>query len=132
MREPDPDSYTWRTSRDAAQRMFDTLQLHHQALTLLDKVEGQHWVAIRLSDGGSDGIAYDTRWDAIRHQLTPTQCGYMPIKPGMPGLAGCDVLLWYWRGAYERGWRPDENTPHLHLPMKMEITRAAQRGRRRN
>ena len=131
MQEPDADTYQWRTTRDAAQRMYDQLRLHQLALTELDKLQGQHWVAIRLSDGGSDGILYDTRWDAIRHQLHGTQCGYLPIKPQMPGIVGCDVLLWYWRGAYERGWRPDQDTPHLHLPMKMELTRASRRGRPR-
>jgi hypothetical protein len=39
------------------------------------------WVALRLSDGGSDGVLYDTRMQAIDHQLHPTQCCYLVIPP---------------------------------------------------
>ena len=37
------------------------------------------WVAIRLSDGGSDKIAYDTKADAIRHQLHELLCCYVLV-----------------------------------------------------
>lgn len=39
------------------------------------------WMAIRLSDGGSDGRVYDTKSDAVRHQLHRTQCYYVTITP---------------------------------------------------
>jgi hypothetical protein len=37
------------------------------------------WVALRMSDGGSDGVLYDTRADAINHQLHEQYCCYIKI-----------------------------------------------------
>lgn len=37
------------------------------------------WVAIRMSDGGSDKVAYHTKGDAIRHQLHEYQCCYVLV-----------------------------------------------------
>lgn len=42
----------------------------------------ERWLAVRLSDGGTDGNIYDTRKDAVRHQLHESQCFYMLIPPG--------------------------------------------------
>jgi len=43
------------------------------------------WVALRLSDGSSDGIPYDTRSDAIHHQLHEQLCCYVRVpQEGMP------------------------------------------------
>jgi hypothetical protein len=42
---------------------------------------GWRWVAIRLSDGGSDGEVYETRQDAIDHQLHETLCALRLVPP---------------------------------------------------
>jgi hypothetical protein len=56
------------------------------AVTLAVSIGGAgRWVAARLSDGGTDGTVYDTRTDAVRHQLHEDQCCYLMIPPtGMP------------------------------------------------
>lgn len=65
-------------------------------------------VAIRLADGGTDGVLYDTRPDAIRHQLHEQQCAYVFFR-GL-GPAGAQPLemaiyLEFQRRAYAGGLR---------------------------
>jgi len=116
-----PRDYVYKTQA-AAQRMWDVLNLHKVALST-EELAAKRWVAIRLSDGGSDNIAYDTRRAAFTHQLHPTMCLYLPVdlRP-LPPLQACDVLLWYIRRAYDNGWRPDEDR-HDILPQPMEMIR---------
>lgn len=38
------------------------------------------WVAIKLSDGTSDGRVYEDRADAIRFQLHERQCMYLQVQ----------------------------------------------------
>ncbi|TDC20614.1 hypothetical protein E1265_21325 [Streptomyces sp. 8K308] len=44
-------------------------------------VDGHHgrWIAVRLSDGGTDSRHYGRRRDAVRFQLHPTQCAYVRV-----------------------------------------------------
>lgn len=53
------------------------------ALALLADPAGNigRWVALRLSDGGTDGVVYDRKLDAVVHQLHPHQCAYVCIDP---------------------------------------------------
>ena len=63
------------------------------------------WVALRLSDGGSDGVLYDTRGDAIRHQLHESLCAYVQIPPdGMPPDDASQFLL-ITAKFYDKGFR---------------------------
>lgn len=97
---------------DAARRCSDTINTH-----LLADREGNvgRWVAIRLSDGGSDGVVYDERADAIRHQLHETQCAYVFITPDGMGYREAEIFLQYNRRLYDAGMRmPD---PHRSSPM---------------
>jgi hypothetical protein len=92
---------------DDARRAADIINMH----IMLKKCG---WVAIRLSDGGSDGVVYDVRADAIRHQLHENQCAYflLPEIPVTPWE--CDVMLRYNRQLYDNGVRmgdPDAPTP---------------------
>lgn len=52
------------------------------------------WIAARLSDGGTDGQIYDTRTDAIRHQLHEDQCAYIrvPLAGDMPPIEATAYL----------------------------------------
>jgi hypothetical protein len=63
---------------DFAKRAFDIMNLH--VIGKGDQVWGK-WVAFRLSDGGSDNVLYDTRDQAIAHQLHPLQSCYLVIPP---------------------------------------------------
>lgn len=81
------------------------------------------WVAIRLSDGGSDGVHYDTRADAVRHQLHEKQCTYVRIPPGGMTPREADIFLGYHREVYDAGFRlPD---PEFAMPM-MPLTKRDQ------
>lgn len=76
------------------------------------------WVAIRMSDGGSDKIAYDTKGDAIRFQLHEFLCCYVliPFDDMSPRAARNFIDLH--RQLYDAGHHlvdPDKEivTPHL-------------------
>lgn len=82
---------------DAARRSSDAVRAHI--------AEGQagRWVALRLSDGGSDGIAYDTRQNAIRHQLHETQCAYVKVPMDDLSPRAAAALLRTHRAVYDAG-----------------------------
>jgi hypothetical protein len=68
------------------------------------------WMAFRLQDGTSDGVMYDTKRDAVRHQANEFHCAYIRFV----GLASganpreCAVFLKYNRDLYSKGFRmPD-------------------------
>lgn len=97
---------------DAARRMADTITLH--------AIAGQaaRWAAIRLRDGGSDNTAYDSRSDAVRHQLSPEYCTYVLIPPGGMQIREADAVLSFWRQVYDAGWRavdPRDDIPSMPL-----------------
>jgi hypothetical protein len=87
--------------------MADTVALH-QAVLSRDELLAGRYIAVRLSDGGSDGAVYDTRADAIAHQVnSPSRCAYFRVPFDRWSAATCDVLLWYVRCAYDNGVRED-------------------------
>lgn len=72
------------------------------------------WIAARLSDGGTDGAVYDTRADAVRHQLHETLCAYVKIPPGPMPPAEATAFLALNRRIYDAGYRlsdPDGGAP---------------------
>lgn len=94
---------------DAARRCSDLVNLH--------AVCGHvgHWLAIRLSDGGSGSDVYDTREDAIRHQLRPEYCTYVQIAPDGMNPREAEAVLNYWRTLVDHGVRDDD--PKLLMPL---------------
>jgi hypothetical protein len=113
-----PREYQWRTSREAACRMRDIVATHQMVLSK-DEILAKRFIAIRLSDGGTDGAVYDSREDAIRHQLHETLCAYVQVPLERWNAETCDALLWYVRSRYDAGYRaaPDRQ---LMLPTRME------------
>jgi hypothetical protein len=94
---------------DAARRCADIVNLHVMA-------EGAgRWCAIRLSDGGSDGAIYDSREQAISHQLRPEYCTYVLIPPDGMDPKEAEALLGYWRALADGGVRDDD--PYLEMPL---------------
>lgn len=65
--------------RDKGQRCSDIIRQH-----LLDDSEAAlvSWVAIRLSDGGSDGVLYPAKELAVMYQIHEEQCAYLRVLPG--------------------------------------------------
>lgn len=71
---------------------------------IVDGKSGQ-WVAIKLSDGDSDKIAYETKSDAIRHQLHEHQCAYVCIPPDQFSPRAAENYLKVHRQMYDAGYR---------------------------
>lgn len=68
-----------------------------------------------MSDGGSDGGVYDSRAEAVRHQLHEQLCAYVQIPPGGMAPGEADVFLGYHRQLYDAGFRlPD---PEFRMPL---------------
>jgi hypothetical protein len=77
-----------------------------------------HWVAVRLSDGGSDGVVYDHRREAVAHQLHESLCAYVQIHPGGMTVAEAESVLKFYRYAYDAGFRvTDPEGPELIMPI---------------
>ena len=103
---------------DAAKRCADTINMHVLAGAY------NKWAAIRLSDGGSDGIAYDKRVDAIRHQLHEHQCCYILIPlVGMSPMEA-EVFMKVNRDLYDKGMRlGDPQAKDVMVPIRWENVR---------
>jgi hypothetical protein len=106
---------------DIGRRVSETIGLHIAAGSV------GRWAAFRLADGTSDGIPYDTRADAIRHQLHESLCCYVKIPPdGMPAYDALRFVLIN-RAVYAAGFRltdPDDDREPI-LPMTNEEIDAA-------
>jgi hypothetical protein len=105
---------------DAAKRASDVIRLH----LLADHAQAVNsWVAIRLSDGGSDNILYDSKHQAVRHQLHEYQCAYFKITPGGCPPREAEVFLRINRQLYDGGMRladPDKDLEVI-LPTRREL-----------
>jgi hypothetical protein len=85
---------------DAAARLRDSVNIH---VTAQKEAATGKYVAVRLSDGSSDGSLYDTRRDATRHQINDPWCFYVRIAHGGIGLKEAWVVLCYARQAKKAG-----------------------------
>ena len=94
--------------RDRAQRASDLI---NEARAMLDWDQLRNcWIAIRLSDGSSDMVIYDTKRDAVRGQLHEQQCAYIAFRNLIGGATPNDMLryLRFCERAYKAGMRlPD-------------------------
>lgn len=114
-----PDTYS-----DAAKRMADTISLH--------TVSGNSgkFVAIKLHDGDSDGVLYDSWNEAVSHQLHEQMCLYIKVPPAGMTPQEADSLLRYARWAYDNGYRPSSFGEELISPVQMyDINKVAPRER---
>jgi hypothetical protein len=95
---------------DAARHCSDAVNLHVSALGF-DAMK--KWVAVRLSDGRSDGTLYDTKRDAVRHQSSEQLCAYVCIPPNGMGVCSAEAFLAVHRKLYTSGFRlADPDAPH--------------------
>lgn len=97
---------------DAARRMADEVTLHAVAGS------AGKWCAIRLADATSDHTAYDSRSDAMRHQLHSEHCTYLLIPPGGMSIDVADRVLDFWRQTHDAGFRavdPRDDIPSMPL-----------------
>lgn len=91
---------------DAGKRAADALNLH---LMFGDPFRLRtQWMAVNLSDGRSDGVLYDSRRDAVKHQYHEQQCCYVSfanLSPGAVNAKEMSVFIQFNRDAYKAGMR---------------------------
>lgn len=88
---------------DAAKRVADTWRLHRAALGTV--ATGQ-WFAAALEDGASDGVLYEGKRDAVRHQHHNEQrYAFICISPGDLTPCMAEEFLAINRTLYARGIR---------------------------
>lgn len=119
---------------DAAKRASDIVN-SYVTFTPHDQLI-RSWLAIRLSDGGYDGNLYESKREAVRHQLDEFLCAYVCLKNLQGGSTPreMEIFLKFNRDAYEAGFRlPDPDdvmggrevlmTSNLHDYYRNELNR---------
>ena len=105
------------TETDAAKRMANIINGY---VTFVHPWElKSKWVAIKLVDGGSDGVLYDSREDAIRHQSDERFYAFVCMGAMMSGAKpyDCAIYLEFHREAYDANMRLHEpQAPQLIMP----------------
>lgn len=116
---------------DAARRCFDELRQIATDVDYSTRTISHSWVAIRLSDGGTDHTCYDRKQAAVQHQLHEQLCAYFSFRGSPNGFASpleAQIYLDWNRKAYDNGMRmpdPDDPTggPDLIMPSMDEHLR---------
>lgn len=78
------------------------------------------WIAIRLSDGGSDGNLYPSKADAVRFQLHETQCCYLQILPEGLSERAAQSVIHVNRQLYDAGMNLADPDRMVELPQREE------------
>jgi hypothetical protein len=108
---------------DAAKRASDIINSYRHFIPW-DELKNK-WLAIRLSDGGHDGTLYDTKRDAVRHQLDEFLCAYVCFRNLQAGSSPreMELFLKFNRDTYDAGFRlPDPD--HQFGGMEVLMTTA--------
>lgn len=123
---------------DAAKRIADQYMLHRLAADALGINNVGKFFAAALNDGTSDGVLYDSKRDAVRHQKHNEQF-YTYIKIGLWSMNACEaaVMLRTARMVYDKGLRmadPDSRGGGREVIQRSSIedVLALSRGRVRN
>lgn len=88
---------------DAAKRIADQYNLHRIGAEY-DSIG--RWIAARLTDGTSDGVLYDTKADAVRHQHhDENYYTFIRINPTSMNACEAAVMLKTARTLYDNGLR---------------------------
>lgn len=78
------------------------------------------WVALRLSDGGSDGNLYDSKAEAIRFQLHEKQCVYTQLLPEGMSVRAAQSFLNTHRQFYGAGMNLADPDRMVEVPQREE------------
>lgn len=87
---------------DAAKRLSDSVNLHYAAIGF---DSARHWIAVRLEDGSGGNELYDTKRDAVRHQLDEFLCAYICLTGTPMNVCEAEIILKMHRQAYDNGFR---------------------------
>lgn len=90
---------------DPAKRCADQVNLHYAANELGAWNAVGKWIAVRLQDGGSDGTAYETKGEAVRHQFDEFLCCYIRLIGQRMDVCEAEVFLETNRRLYDAGMR---------------------------
>jgi hypothetical protein len=93
-------------------------QRAHDHLNLLRVVRGEanvlnQWVAISLADGSIKQETYDTKAQAVRHQLHETQCAYLFVN-GFPTVGEMRYYLDENERLYDSGYRLEDPATYVN------------------
>lgn len=97
---------------DAARRMASAV-----TLAAMNGGAGR-WLAVKLQDGSSDHVTYDSRSDAMAHQVSSEHATYLLIPPDGMTTGQADRVLGFWRDCYAKGHRaidPRDDIPSMPL-----------------
>lgn len=108
---------------DSSKRASEAVNLHWAAIGYASVGK---WVAVRLRDGSSDGVLYDTKQAAVRHQLDEFLCAYVRLIGMQMDVCDAETFLETHRRLYDRGFRladPDSKTggSQYLMPTKAEM-----------
>lgn len=108
---------------DAAKRFSDMYNLHKAAGTV------RGWIAVRYSDGSSNGDVYETREDAVG-DLFPWEDRFFYATLQQPSMSVCAAeSILRWKRIMSEMEKPDRDLPHGGLevvPFLTEEDREAQ------
>lgn len=116
-RGPDDSEFTFEVI-EAGKRAADHINLH-MVVNPRDEIRDK-WLAIKLEDGSSDGVMYDTAPDAVRHQRFEQQCWYVcfrGINPGGFTAKDCSIMIMHYRKAYAAGLRFVDPDNRVRVPV---------------
>lgn len=108
IRDPIPDGQHNPFITDEAKRISDIVNAY-LVFTPHDEIMTK-WIAIKLSDGTTDGTLYDSRREAIRYQLSANQCAYLSFRNIANGITPSEAgryLAWARGVAKAGGIMPD-------------------------
>lgn len=93
---------------DAAKRAYEITQMIVAHVDYDSRVRAFPWIAIRLSDGGTDGNCYETKRIAVQHQLHEQLAAYFCFREAPNGFStpkDAAIYLAFNRQAYDNGMR---------------------------
>lgn len=88
---------------DAAKRLSDAYNLHYSVGNLYgtDHHIGK-WLAVSLAEGKSDGVIYDSKYDAVTHQSQDEKYyAYIQIQPTSMSPCAAEAVLNWQRQLYD-------------------------------
>ena len=114
---------------DAARRAFDIVNSYVHFIPWEQRI--RCWVALRLSDGGNDGVLYESRHDVVWHHRNKLSAhwffSYRNSPNGFASLKDAQLWMDFFRLGWEQGWAkslidPDDVSggPDLILPTTRE------------
>lgn len=108
---------------DAARRAFDMVKELAVVTDWDTRVRQSPYLAIKLADGFTDGVLYDTKADAVRHVPDERWYAFFSFRNSPNGFASprdAAIFLMWHRAAYERGMRLSDPDRDVAVPVTKE------------